>query len=154
MASMTSSTNPDSVLYHTDKVVFICNFQHAITEHTGIFIILPQFTEFMPGFATFIDKMARLATELSVPVKLRCNRKTHEAVAHWLEKNSVSLDLDFREFNDWRDFFVLFRKLDDLDLLVLAAGRRGTLAHHPSLDDMPARLGRHFPGVSRILAYP
>ena len=43
---------------------------------------------------------------------------------------------------------------DDLDLLVLAAGRRGTLAHHPSLDDIPARLGRHFPGVSRILAYP
>lgn len=154
LASMTSSTNPNSVLYHTDKVVFICNFQHAVTEHGGIFLILPQFTEFMPGFGLFLDKIVRLSTELSVAVKLRSNRKTFDAVQRQLKKKEVSLDIDFVEFNAWQDFFVLFRKLDDLDLLIMASGRRGTLSHHPFLDDMPARLERHFPAISKILVYP
>ena len=72
----------------------------------------------------------------------------------FIKEKDVSLDLEFNAFNEWQDFLVLFRKLDDLDLVVLASGRHGTLSHHAYLDRMPARLEKYFPKVSKILVYP
>lgn len=153
LAATISSSNPDNILYRTDKTVFICDFKHPIAEQSGIFAIFPQFAEIAPGFTTILRKIGKLATELSVPVKLNCNEKTYAAVRRALKKEDIALDVTHYLFDQPEDFFVQFRHLDDMDLIIMSAGRRGTIAHHEFLDGIPAKLQRHLDNVSKILVY-
>lgn len=153
LATAISTANADNILYRTNKIVFICDFHHAMAEHAAIFVIFPQFAEMTTGFPVILRKLAKLATELSVPVKLNCGEKTHEAVKRFLKKHNISLDIEFTSFDRPDDFFILFRKFNDMDLLVMTFGRRGTIAHHDYLDALPARLQQHFAKASKLLAY-
>lgn len=144
----------DSILYHTNKTLFMCNLQYPISNHTGIFVILPQFAEFESGFNTSIEKIARLSTELSLPITLNCNVNTYNAVQKFTKAADLTLDIKFREFAAWEDFFIVFRKLGEKDLIILMSARKGNISHNVYMDQLPEKLERHLNNFSKILIYP
>ena len=144
----------DSILYHTNKTLFMCNLQYPISNHTGIFVILPQFSEFEAGFNISIEKIARLSIELSLPITLNCNVNTYNAVQKFTKANDLTLDIKFREFTAWEDFFIVFRKLGEKDLIILMSARKGNISHNIYLDHLPEKLERHLNTFSKILIYP
>lgn len=148
------NNNIDSILYHTNKTLFMCNLQYPITNHTGIFVVLPQFAEFEPEFNYAIEKIARLSIELSLPVALHCNTNTYNAIRKFTKAQDLTLDMKFREFTAWEDFFVVFRKLSEKDLIILMSARKGNISHNVYLDALPEKLERHLNGFSKILVYP
>lgn len=144
----------DSILYHTNKTLFMCNLQYPISNHTGIFVILPQFAEFESGFNLSMEKIARLSIELSLPVTLNCNINTYNAVQKFIKANDLTLDIKFREFTAWEDFFLVFRKLGEKDLIILMSARKGNISHNIYMDQLPEKLERHLNNFSKILIYP
>ncbi|HET9048417.1 MAG TPA: cation:proton antiporter [Chiayiivirga sp.] len=144
----------ESILRHTKKTVFACNFQHATVKHMGLFVIAPPLAELEAGFAMWADKLIRLATELSVPMRLNCTQSTHEAILALAKSRKATLDLEFNEFEDWEDFFIISRELQDADMIVLISARKGAVSSNPHLTRLPAKLERHFPESSKILVFP
>ncbi|MCK9515726.1 MAG: cation:proton antiporter [Ottowia sp.] len=144
----------DSILYHTNKTLFMCNLQFPISNHTGVFVILPQFSEFETGFNLSIEKIARLSIELSLPITLNCNVNTYNAVQKFTKAQELTLDIKFREFTAWEDFFIVFRKLGEKDLIILMSARKGNISHNIYIDQLPEKLERHLNNFSKILIYP
>ena len=144
----------DSILYHTNKMLFMCNLQYPISNHTGIFVVLPQFAEFESRFNMALEKIARLSTELSLPVTLNCNTNTYNAIKKFIKANDLTVDIKFREFTAWEDFFIVFRKLAEKDLIILMSARKGNISHNIYLDHLPEKLERHLNTFSKILIYP
>lgn len=144
----------DSVLRHTKKTLCLCSFRQPLANHTGLFVIAPACAEREPGFAIWAGKIIRLAIELSVPVRLNCTSSTHQAFEALARELKVTLDLEFNEFEDWEDFFVISRSLQDADLIVLVSARKGSVSFNTYLQRLPVKLERHFPELSKILIYP
>lgn len=144
----------ESILRHTRKTVCVCNFRHATANHTGLFVIAPPQAEQEAGFAIWAGKIIRLATELSVPVRLHCTQATHEALAALAKSLKVTLELEFNEFEEWEDFFIVSKDLEDSDLIVLVSARKGAVSFNAHLQRLPVKLEKHFPESSKIFIYP
>ena len=143
-----------SVLYQTRKTVLLCNLDTPQSKYTGIFVILPALAEASEHFDLYWRKLAKLAAEHSAPVHLNCGSATYQAVRGCLKKHKLALKVDHTEFSDWDDFFIVFRKMSDTDLLVMVSAREGEPAHTPYLDQLPRKLEKHFPALNKILIYP
>ncbi len=143
-----------SALYQTSKTIFVCHLESPGAKYTGIFVILPQLAETADGFDMVWRKIAKLAAEHSTPVHLNCGRATHEAVKRCLAKHKLTMKVTFTDFSEWDDFFIVFRKMSDTDLLIMVSAREGDAAHTPYLDQLPQKLEKHFGQLDKILVYP
>ncbi len=144
----------ESILESTDKTLFICQFEDLLVNHKSLFLIVPPNAEFEEGFTIWINKIAKLALELSIPIKLHCTKKTHKAVMNFSKKNKLIPSINFHEFNDWDDFLILSKSITNTDFIIMVSARKGFLSHFGYLDKLPAKLEKHFPKLSKMVIYP
>lgn len=144
----------ESILQNTDRTLFICDFQIPLVNHKTLFLIVPPNAEFEEGFALWMNKIAKLSIELSIPINLNCTEATHEAMLKFAKTNKVSLSLNYHHFNDWEEFFILSRKITDTDFIILVSARRGYISHFGYLDRLPVKLEKHFSSTSKMVIYP
>ncbi|HLW06726.1 MAG TPA: hypothetical protein VKY45_04120, partial [Marinilabiliaceae bacterium] len=66
----------------------------------------------------------------------------------------ITLSLNYNEFSDWEDFFILSKDITSTDFIILVSARRGYISHFGQLDRLPPKLEKHFPELSKIVIYP
>lgn len=144
----------ESILQNTEKTLFICDFQIPLVNHNRIFLIVPPDAEFEEGFGVWMNKITKLSIELSIPIRLNCTEKTHEAIVKFAKSNKSTLPINFTNFVDWEEFFILSREITDTDFVVMVSSRRGYVSHFGQLDRLPAKLEKHFSTISKMVIYP
>ncbi len=144
----------ESILQNTEKTLFICDFQISMVNHKRIFLVVPPNAEFEEGFALWMNKIAKLSLELSIPINLNCTKETHKAILKFAKTNKITISLNFHHFNDWEEFFILSRQITNTDFIVLVSARRGYLSHFGYLDRLPTKLEKHFSTTSKMVIYP
>lgn len=144
----------DSILSNTDKTTFVCHLEKPLVLHKRIVIAAPPLTELEYGFGLWVSKIAKLAQELSIPIVLYCNEATERAVEKVFKKFKLSASLKIQLFSDWGDFFIVSKSMHDDDLFILVSARKGATSHLGVLDNLPAKLEKHYVSNSRFVIYP
>ncbi len=144
----------ESILQNTEKTLFICDFQIPLVNHKRLFLIVPPNAEFEEGFPTWINKVAKLSVELSIPIHLHSTEETNDAIKKFAKKNKISLSLNYHHFKDWEDFFVLSKEILDTDFIIMVSSRRGYVSYIGHLDRLPAKIERHYGHISKMVVYP
>lgn len=144
----------ESILQNTDKTLFICDFEIPLVNHKRLFVVVPPNTEFEEGFAHWVNKIAKLSVELSIPIHLNCNEATHQSIVKFAKDNKVNLTMGYKKFKDWDDFLIISREIHDTDLIILVSARKGYISYFGLLDRIPLKLERHFPTISKMVIYP
>jgi Kef-type K+ transport system membrane component KefB len=144
----------ESILQNTEKTIFICDFQIPLVNHKRIFLIVPPNAQFEEGFAIWVNKVARLSLELSIPINLNCSETTHDAIRKFAKMNKITLTLNFYEFNDWDEFLILSRQITATDFVIMVSARRGYISHFGHLDRVPIKLEKYFGDISKMVIYP
>lgn len=144
----------DSILTNTDKTTFICHIEKPLVLHKRIVIVTPPLTEHENGFRFWLNKIARLAQELSIPIILYSNEATEKAVRNFVKKAKLSASIAVNPFNDWDDFFVLSKDILADDLFILVSARKGATSYIGVFENLPTKIEKHFTTNSRFLIYP
>ncbi|HNA96945.1 MAG TPA: cation:proton antiporter [Chitinophagaceae bacterium] len=144
----------DSVLTSTEKNTFICYLNKPLVLHKRIIIAAPPLCEHEIGFELWITKISRLSQELSIPVHLYCNSTTGKAVSKTMAIAKLPVPFSLIPFDDWDDFLILARNIQENDLFVLISARKGTASYTQVLDNLPAKLEKHFAANSRVIIFP
>lgn len=143
-----------SLLENTDKTVFVCDLVKPLVLHKRIFVVAPPLAEHENGFNLWIVKISKLAQELSIPLFLNCNEATKKGVDKFLAEMKLTINITITIFDDWDDFLVLARKIDEDDLFVLVSARKGSASYMNLLEKLPSKLDKHFPSNSKFVIYP
>lgn len=144
----------NTILSSTDKTTLLCHFDKPLALHKRIVIVAPPLAEHENGFSVWVNKMTRLARELSISIVLYANEATQKAVDNLLRKNKVNNMLSHHLFEDWEDFFVLSKAVRADDIFVLVSARKGAASYLGLLDNLPSKLEKHFAQNSRLIIYP
>lgn len=143
-----------SILANTNRTLFIGDFKLPLGNHKRLFLIVPPSAEFEEGYGLWVNKVAKLSTELSIPINLNSTQETYDAMQEFAKNNKLNMTIDFHEFKDWDDFLILSRHITDTDLMIMISARKGFISHFGQLDGLPARLEKHFWRNSKIIVYP
>lgn len=144
----------ESILENTVKTLFICDFPTPLLNHRSLFLIVPPNAEYEEGFSVWLNKLFKLTLELSIPINLNCTENTHNAILRYTKSNKITVNLNFKHFNDWEDFLIVSRELSDSDLIVMVSARKGYISYNSHLDKLPEKLEKHFPDVNKVIIYP
>ena len=144
----------DTVLANSDKSVFISYMEKPLISLKKIILFAPPLAELENGFAVWLSKFAKLAQELTVPLVIYSEAKTHDAIDVWQKKSPFSANISFRQFNEWEDILIISRDITEDDLIVLVTARKGSVSYFSLLDNIPSKLEKHFEPNSKIIVYP
>ena len=144
----------ESILKNTEKTLFICDLPLPLVNHKRLFVIVPPNAEFEEGFAMWVNKLAKLSVEISIPIYLNCTDDTHNAILKYSKKDKLSLSLNFNRFSDWEDVLPLTNQVTETDFIILVSARKGYVSHFGQLDRLPAKLEKLYPELSKIVIYP
>ncbi len=144
----------DSILSNADKTTFICHLEKPLVMHKRIVIAAPPLTEHENGFVLWLNKIAKLAQELSIPILLYCNESTEKAVEKLFTKAKLTASISIILFTEWEDFLMLSRNIHEDDLFILVSARKGATSYLGALDNLPVKLEKHFTANSRFVIYP
>jgi len=144
----------DSILSNTDKTTFICHLEKPLVLHKRIFIVVPPLAERENGFEFWFGKTVKLAQELSIPISLYCETHTKQTIQTLIKKTKMAASFTIHNFDDWEDFLVLARNIQEDDLFVLVSARKGSASYMGLLEKIPAKLEKHFASNSRLVIYP
>jgi len=144
----------NSIINSVDKNLFICFIDKPFVIQKRIVIISPPLSEKESGFGAWVQKMAKLSQELSIPVIHFGNKNTSEAIQSMIKQKHLNITVISNVFEEWDDFLVLSRNIYSDDLVVLISARRTSISYLNYLDNIPNKLEKHFSENNKIIIYP
>lgn len=143
-----------AILRYCVDALFVCDLPQPLTRHGRLFLIVPPRADQEAGFPVWVAKIAKLSTELSLPIHLNCVPPTHEAILAYAKGHKLALDVKFNEFADWEDILVVFRNMQEDDLMVIVGATNGQTSYNRYMARLPEKLEKHFSHFNKILVYP
>lgn len=144
----------ESILNRTDANLFMCRFDKPFISHKSIICFVPSLAESELGFGYWMEKMLKLAQELSIPMKFVCNSRTQLEVEKYLEEESVSVPVSYENYEDWDNIYGLSAYAEENALLAFVSSRSGEVSYRDSLDGLAKRIGRYYKERNLILIFP
>ena len=141
----------DLIIKNVDKNLFICHLEKKMISHKRIVVVSPPLAEKELGFDVWVNKIVQLSQELSLPVLHIGHPQTQSLIAGRKKLNS---SFKFKAFEDWSDPMACGDEVREGDIFVLISAHQGYVSHMSVLDNMPTRMERRFPDVSRIVIFP
>ncbi|AOC95974.1 MULTISPECIES: cation:proton antiporter [Flavobacterium] len=146
--------NVDSIINNVDKSLFICRFQKNFIEEKRLVFICPPFSERGVGFHLLLQKICRLSQELSIPIVLYAEYKTHETIQQIANNLKLNAKLGFKNVSDWEDFESISDEIKLTDLVVFNLSRKGSVSYQSIFDKLPQKFEKYFNDNNVILVYP
>lgn len=144
----------DNILTKVEKTIFICKVEKSLVSHKRMVVIAPPFSEKERGFELWLNKIARLTNELSIPLIVFANPATIASMKHYLKKVKSSINVSFNPFDEWEDYLILAKYIKDDDLFVLVSSRKGAVSYLHLMDGWIARLEKYFPKNDTVVIFP
>jgi Kef-type K+ transport system membrane component KefB len=143
-----------AILKNSEKAVFLCKISKPMVSHARIILFIPPLSEMEIGFSQLIQKASKLASELSIPMLIFCNEKTRVVLKNLISKRKIHSTVKYDHFDQWEDFLVLSKYIDEKDLLILFSSRRGAISYFPLIENIPTKIKKYYPNHNFIICFP
>ncbi len=140
----------DLIVKNMDKNLFVCHMEQKLISHKRIVVISPPSAEKEEGFSLWVDKVATLSSELSIPVLHLGHPETQQLVSGYKKTGSFT----YLPFTDWENPLSCGDQIRKDDLIILISAHVGYISHLPVMESITSRLENRFPHHSRIVVYP
>lgn len=144
----------ESIINNVDKNLFVCYLENSLVKHKRVVVVSPPLAELEFGFDVWLQKVFKLAQELSIPIVHYGDEKTQDALRNQIVKRSLTAAVSYINFTDWEDFLILSREIQSDDLLVMVSARKGAVSYLSALDNIPMKLEKHFEVNNKLIIYP
>ncbi len=139
------------IIKNMDKNLFICHLEKKMISHKRIIVISPPLAEKELGFDVWVNKVVQLSQELSLPVVHIGHPETQSLIEG---QKKLNANFIFKQSDNWNDPLSCGEEIKKDDILILVSAHPGYISHIPILDNMPTRIEKQFPDITRIVIYP
>ncbi|TDP02121.1 cation:proton antiporter [Flavobacterium sp. 245] len=146
--------NVDSIINNVDKSLFICRFPTNFVEEKRLVFICPPFSERGIGFHLLLQKICRLSQELSIPIVLYADYKTHQAIQAIANNLRLNSKFGFKSVIEWDNFESISDEIKPTDLIVFNLSRKGSVSYQSIFERLPQKFEKFFSDNNIILVYP
>ncbi|MCA5005524.1 cation:proton antiporter [Sphingobacterium bovistauri] len=144
----------ESILNKTDATLLMCRIEKPMITHRSITVFVPPLAESEVGFGYWLEKILKLAQELSLPISFVCDARTEENIDEAKNKLKSSVRATYGNYEDWDNIYGLATFSNSDSLLVFVSSRSGEVSYRDSLDGLAKRVGKYYKNQNLILIFP
>ncbi|HBY02893.1 MAG TPA: sodium:proton antiporter [Rikenellaceae bacterium] len=143
-----------SIIENNDKNLFICSFKNHLINQKRIVVISPPLAEKEDGFETWIQKISKLSSELSVQIIHFGTEGTQESMKEVIKQKKLNSPILYNKFNDWEDFGLMSGNINEGDLIILISARKNSVSYTHYQDRLTSRIEKQFVNNNKIVIFP
>ena len=117
-------------------------------------VAVPSKAEFEPGFYRWLERLARLASNLGCRLEFHGRQQTMRLIGEYLQKSHPGVRAQYTPMEHWNELPRLAASIDDDHLFVVITARKGTVSYKAALDHLPEELAGNFRGKNLMIIYP
>lgn len=144
----------EQLLKSTNKMVMMSRCFIPVDTVNRIVIAVPEKAEYETGFQLWVMRMANLGAQVAARLVFIAWPATAEFIRGVIEDGRFEVRHDYRTMDTWDDFILLSSEVEEDDLLVVVAARKGSVSYSSDLESLPIFLGRHFTRHNLLVIYP
>jgi hypothetical protein len=144
----------ESILNQTAINIFMCHFGRSFVANNRIILFCPPMAEAEKGFGYWLNKIARLSQELTLPVQVVSDGRSANAIRDYIRANKLSSGFKFTDHEEWDDLGGLRDYVKPDDLVAFVSARQGGVSYRHPFDGIFKKLGKVYADNNRILIFP
>lgn len=142
----------DGILCSNGVNTFIYKpMQPVATIKRNIFLMPPK-AEKEVGFIHVMRKIKTIIANTGAVSVLYGSHESIDAAKGFFGNEAG--EVDYREFDDWNDFLIVFRDVKSNDCMWVFLSRKDGVSYHPVMPKIPGYLNKYFRQNNFILVYP
>jgi Kef-type K+ transport system membrane component KefB len=136
-----------------DKTIFFCQLDKPSVSYEKIILVAPPLSELEPTFSLWVERVIRLAKELSINVEIYSTSTTFERFQKVGYANKLDFNAKLKEIESSEDFFLIYNKSKE-DLIVFCSARVGSVSYDPGVEVFSSKIEKACPNNDSIFIYP
>lgn len=144
----------ESILNRTSANVMLCHFKKPFISNKSIVVFAPPMCEAEFGFEYWLEKVIKLAQELSVPISFVVDTRSAAAIKGHLAEIKNSVPVTFRHYDDWDNLQGLKAFKEEESMFIFVSARNGEVSYRDSLDGVAKKLDRIYANENLVLVFP
>lgn len=144
----------DRFVDQTNQTVLVTKLGHPLQTTRRIILIIPYGADHKPGFIEALERIKMLTGRLSASLLVLIINDSIETYEKYIQTIKPDPPTEIRQLKSWPSLqkdYVSMLKEDDI--VVILSARKGTIAWHPELEELPKKLAKVKP-ESFIVYYP
>lgn len=137
-----------------NRQIIICRILHPLSTLRRIQVAVPSRVEYEPGFYRWIERLARLATNLDCRIVFRGRQDSIELISEFIRNRHPEVRAEYMVMQHWKELMSIAKEVADDHLLVVITARTGTVSYKPAFENLPHELSSCFPNCSLMIVYP
>ncbi|MDM1294073.1 cation:proton antiporter [Sphingobacterium sp. N143] len=144
----------ESILNRTSASVMLCHFKKPFISNKSIVVFAPPMCEAEFGFEYWLEKIAKLAQELSISITFVVNSRSKTAIEEYLVEIKNSVPVTFKNYNEWDSLQGLKAFKEEDGMFIFVSARNGGVSYRDSLDGIAKKLDRIYANENLVLVFP
>jgi Kef-type K+ transport system membrane component KefB len=136
-----------------DRTIFFCQLDNPSVSYDKVIVIAPPLSELESNFALWVERVIRLAQELTISIDLYASNATHERFEKVGLANKLDFNIHFQEIENVDDFFLYFDKKDH-GIIVFCGARIGSVSYDLGTESFADKIEKACPNNDTIFIYP
>jgi Kef-type K+ transport system membrane component KefB len=134
--------------------LFVLHLSKPITVHKSIQLVCPPDSVIEKNMNTWLAKVCKLSTELSLEINCFCDASTQQHITHFLSVTKSNVSFKFNPTEVWKDWRLMKARITPDDLMIVVMDRKLETTYILSLTYTLRRLEQFFETQTKLLIYP
>lgn len=144
----------EGLIENTSRQITIVSMNMPANTISKIVVAVPEKAEYERGFYRWINRIARMAEDLSCQMDFYATETTANLIMAYMNERHKSVRAEYEELYSWNDFTALRHELSPDNLFVVVTSRKGSISYQKAFDKLQSQLQTLFTESSLMLIFP
>ena len=144
----------ENLFTELNRQIIIARIGQPLSTIRRIQVAVPSRAEFEPGFHRWMDRLARMATQMDCRIVFHSKPSTLALVTQYIQNMYPDLRAEFQTMNHWAEFPELAASIKEDHLFVVITARKSTVSYKHAFEKLPAEIKQYFRQQNLMIVFP
>ena len=137
-----------------NRQIVLTRFVQPLNTLRRIQVAVPSRAEFEPGFHRWLQRLARMASNLDCRIQFHGRNESLELIREYINNRYPNVRGEYTYMAHWNELPRLAENIREDHMFVVITARKGTISYKTALERLPNELMQHFSGKNLMILFP
>lgn len=136
------------------RQIVIARIKQPLNTIRRIQVAVPSRAEFEPGFYRWVERLARMSTNIGCLTQFHGRKETLELINEYIQNRHPGVRAEYTLMGHWSELPDLAAEVKADHLFVVITARKGTISYKSALEKLPEEINQYYKDNSLIIIFP
>ena len=137
-----------------NRQIIMARIKQPLNTVRRIQVAVPSRAQYEPGFYRWLERMARLASNLECRIVFHGRTDTLSLINQFIQNQHPNTRTEFVPMGHWNELPTLAGNINEDHMFVIVAARKGTISYKTALEHLPEEITKYFSGKNLMIIFP